>query len=74
MSRGVEGREILMGSEVGVDAPSDSVPRASGLEKEDVRLDENEDIREPWPVGSYPRGGCCGVDCRRMGLAGGVRE
>jgi len=47
MSRGVEGREILMGSEVGVDAPSDSVPRASGLEKEDVRFDENDDIREP---------------------------
>ena len=57
MSRGVEGREILMGSEVGVDAPSDSVPRASGLEKEDVRFDEDEGIREPCPVGSYPRGG-----------------
>jgi hypothetical protein len=73
MSRGVEGREILMGSEVGVDAPSESGPRASGLEKEDVRFDEDEGIREPCPVGSYPRGGC-GVDCKRIGLAGGVRE
>ena len=73
MSRGVEGREILMGSEVGVDAPSDSGPLASGLEKEDVRFDEDEGIRELCPVGSYPRGGC-GVDCKRIGLAGGVRE
>jgi len=73
MSRGVEGREILMGSEVGVDAPSESGPRASGLEKEDVRFDEDEGIREPCPVGSYPLGGC-GVDCKRIGLAGGVRE
>ena len=47
MSRGVEGREMLIGSEVGVDAPSDSVALASGLEKVDVRFDDDEDIRDP---------------------------
>jgi hypothetical protein len=59
-SRGVVGREMLMGSVVGGVAPSElreSLGRASGLEKEDVRFAVNDVTLEFCPVGSYPRGG-----------------
>jgi hypothetical protein len=45
-SRGVTGREMSMGSEVGGVAPSESLARASGLENDDVRFDVKEGIRE----------------------------
>ena len=65
-----------MGSEVGVVAPvSSPLGRARGLEKDEVRFDVTDGIRELWLVGSYPRGGCCrGEDNERIGLVGGVRE
>ena len=64
---------MSIGSTVGGVAPSESLARASGLEKEAVLLDAYDGNRELWPVGSYPRGGC-GEDKERIGLAGGVRE
>jgi hypothetical protein len=45
-SRELDGREILMGSVVGGVAPLESLACANGLEKDDVRFDMNDGVRE----------------------------